>query len=155
MVFAVSALELEESLREGQRDRDRESKSAFILFRSERLCLIYSVVHLVGLIPTTESWLNGMFWWDLGAYHSFHIATSYGRKLRQVGKEGIAVCSTRRNGFIFLGRLWRLWGPIFSTQHSDFHTDVCCACPVAVFTDGLLELCFHSSRCKLRSHFQK
>lgn len=58
MFFADSVLELEKSLREREqeteRDGNRESKSAFILLRSERLYLIYSVVHLVGLIFTSE-----------------------------------------------------------------------------------------------------
>lgn len=122
---------------------------------SERLYLIYSVVHPVGLIPTSEPWPHGRFSWDLGAHHTFHIAIFYGRKLRHVGKGGIAVCSVRKNGFIFLGRVWQLQGPFFSIQHSSLDSDVCHACPLAVFPDGLLELCLHSSLCKLRSHFQK
>ena len=151
MVFVVAVLEQEEVFRE----RERESKQAFISFRLERLYLIYFVVRLVDPTAMAESWPNSMFWRDLGAYHSFHIAISFGSTSRYMGKEGAAVCSTRTNVFIFLGRLWRLWVHSFSTQHSDFHTGVRCACPVAVFPDGLLELGLQSSYYKLRSHFQK
>lgn len=117
-----------------ERVRDREGKSAFMLLRSERLYLVYSVVCLVGLIPMTEPWLNGIFWWDLGAYPSFHIAISCGRKLRHLGKGRIAVCSNRRNRFIFLGRVWRLQGSVFSTQHRNFHTRCMLCMPTSCFS---------------------
>jgi len=57
MVFVVAVLEQEEVFRE----RERESKQAFISFRLERLYLIYFVVRLVDPTAMAESWPNSMF----------------------------------------------------------------------------------------------